>query len=97
MRILNQFTEQFTVNELAEKVRAAGDRLGLKVEIQSIDNPRNEAEEHYYNAAHSGLLELGLKPHYLNDEVMADMLETVLRHKDAIDPAKVLPRVRWKK
>jgi len=97
LRVLNQFTEQFTVNDLAEKVRVAGDRLGLNVKIQPIDNPRKEAEEHHYNAAHSGLLELGLKPHCLTDEVMADMLETVLRHKDAIDPAKVLPRVRWEK
>lgn len=97
LRVLNQFTEQFTVNDLAEKVRIASNRLGLNVKIQPIDNPRKEAEEHYYNAAHSGLLELGLKPHYLTDEVMADMLETVLRHKDAIDPAKVLPRVRWEK
>jgi UDP-sulfoquinovose synthase len=96
LRVLNQFTEQFAVNDLADRVKKSGDRLGLNVKIKSIANPRKEAEEHYYNAAHSGLLELGLKPHYLTEEVMTDMLETVLRHKDAIDPAKVLPRVRWK-
>ncbi len=95
LRILNQFTEQFTVNELAEKIQNVSSRMGLKVEIQSIDNPRKEAEEHYYNAKHHGLLELGLKPHYMTDDVVAEMLEEVLRYKDAIDRRKILPRVRW--
>jgi UDP-sulfoquinovose synthase len=95
LRILNQFTEQFSVNELAERVRRVGADLGFGVRIASIDNPRKEAEEHYYKPAHSGLLDLGLKPHFLTDAVLADMLETVRRHRDAIDPAKVMPRVRW--
>jgi UDP-sulfoquinovose synthase len=97
LRILNQFTEQFSVNQLAEKVQRVGNSMGLKVNIQAVDNPRREAEEHYYKAAHSGLLELGLEPHYLTDDVMASLLEVVLPHKDAIDPSKVHPRVRWKK
>lgn len=96
LRVLNQFTERFSVNELAERVRLAGDKLGLSVKIQSIENPRAEAEDHYYNPAHTGFLEIGLKPHYLTEDVMVDMLETVLCRKDAIDPRKILPRVRWK-
>jgi UDP-sulfoquinovose synthase len=96
LRVLNQFTEVFSVNQLAERVQRVGQSLGLQVAVQSIDNPRKEAEEHYYNPAHSGLLELGLTPHFLTDEVMAGMLEAVLPYKDDIDPAKVLPRVRWK-
>jgi UDP-sulfoquinovose synthase len=96
LRILNQFTEQFTVNEIAQKVQHVGNRMGLNVEIQSIENPRKEAEEHYYNAKHHGLLELGLKPHYMTDDVVAKMLEEVLKYKDSIDRGKILPRVRWK-
>ncbi|WP_340117716.1 NAD-dependent epimerase/dehydratase family protein [Pelagibius sp. 7325] len=96
LRVLNQFTEQFSVNDLAATVQRVGNGMGLKVEIQTVDNPRKEAEEHYYNPAHSGLIELGLKPHYMTDPVVADMLETVLHHKDAIEPRRVLPRVRWK-
>lgn len=95
LRILNQFTEPFSVNQLAERVKTVGDRMGLKVQVQPVENPRKEAEDHYYNPAHSGLLELGLKPHYLTDEVMASMLEQVLRHREAIDRRKILPRVRW--
>jgi UDP-sulfoquinovose synthase len=96
LRILNQFVEQFSVNELAENVRRAGNTMGLNVEVASIDNPRKEAEEHYYNAAHHGLMELGLKPHLMTDDVLAEMLEKVIRYKDQIDTRRIMPRVRWK-
>lgn len=96
LRVLNQFTEQFTVLELANRVQVAGKNLGLKVKIRSIDNPRLEAENHYYNASRSGLMDLGLHPHYLTDEVLTDMLETVGKHKDRIDAGKMMPRVRWR-
>ena len=95
MRILNQFTEQFSVNELAERVSRVGNSMGLNVQVKSIDNPRKELEEHYYNAAHSGLLELGLKPHYMTDDVLAEMLEQVIRCKSNIDERKIMPRVKW--
>ena len=77
-------------------MQRVGKSLGLDVEVKSIANPRKEAEDHYYNAKHSGLLELGLKPHYMTDEVLAAMLEQVMRYKDRIDTRKILPRVRWK-
>lgn len=95
LRVLNQFTEQFTVNELAEKVKRAGTQLGLNVKVQSIANPRKEAENHYYNAVHSGLIGLGLKPHFMSDDVLVPMLKRVLYYKDRIDVDKMPPRVRW--
>lgn len=97
LRVLNQFTEQFSVNQIAEKVKSVGDKMGLNVDIQTVDNPRKELEDHYYNPAHSGLLDLGLQSNYLTDDVMADLLETVIEYKNQIEPHKVLPRVRWKK
>jgi len=96
LRILNQFTEQFSVNELAEKVERVGNANGLNVEVKNIDNPRKEREEHYYNPAHSGLTELGLEPNHLTDDVVADMLDTVKRYSNRIDTRKVMPRVSWK-
>ena len=95
LRILNQFTETFSVNELAERIQRVGNTMDLGVTVKSIENPRKEREEHYYNPAHSGLMEMGLEPNYLTDEVVASMLETVIRHKDSIDSAKIMPRVRW--
>lgn len=97
LRILNQFTETFSVNELAQRIQHVGNQMGLGVQVKSIDNPRKEKEEHYYNPAHSGLLELGLQPNYMTDEVIAGMLEKVLQYKDRIDTNRIMPRVRWKK
>lgn len=95
LRIMNQFTELFSVRDIAEKVASAGRRLGLKVGIRSIANPRKEKEAHYYNAHPSSLLCLGLKPHPMTEDVLKDMLTRIIPHKDAIETRKILPRVRW--
>ncbi|MFC1489386.1 NAD-dependent dehydratase, partial [Thermodesulfobacteriota bacterium] len=95
LRILNQFVETFSVNDLAERVREVANRLGQKVTIQSVENPRKEAEDHYYNPVHTGLLDLGLKPHYLTDDVLAQMIETVLPYKDKINKEIIFRGVKW--
>lgn len=95
LRIFNQLTETFTVNELAERVKKVGDQMGLNVEIKSIDNPRKEKEEHYYNPTHSGLTELGLKPHYMTDEVLGAIMERVVENRHNIVAERIMPRVRW--
>ncbi|MGH7616129.1 MAG: NAD-dependent epimerase/dehydratase family protein [Gemmatimonadaceae bacterium] len=95
MRIFNQFTERFSVRELAKRVVDVGRRMGLDASTASIANPRKEREEHYYNPAHAALLDLGLRPHYLTDDVLADLLARVQCHRDAIDPRRIMPRVRW--
>jgi UDP-sulfoquinovose synthase len=94
-RVLNQFVETFSVNQLAEKVAVVGNQMGLNVKIQPIENPRREKEEHYYNPKNSGLLELGLKPHSLTDEVLQGILGYVLRHKHLIREGQIMPRVKW--
>ncbi len=95
LRILNQFTETFTVNELAERVQQVGNNLGLNVEIRSVENPRKEAEEHYYNPAHTGLLELGLEPNYLADEVLEQMLKMVERYRGRINEKAIFRNIKW--
>ncbi|MBF0284299.1 MAG: NAD-dependent epimerase/dehydratase family protein [Magnetococcales bacterium] len=96
LRIFNQFTETFTVNELAERVQQAGRSLGLSVEVQNVANPRVEKEEHYYNPMHRGLLELGLQPHLLTHDTLRGMLEQTLRFQDNIRRDAILPRTQWK-
>ena len=76
-------------------MKNAGDQLGLNVEVKSIENPRKEKEEHYYNAAHSGLLDLGLKPNLMTDEVLGELLEHIVEKKDRIAERRILPRVSW--
>ena len=95
LRIFNQFTETFSVNELAEKVKAAGAGLGLDVEIQNVDNPRIELEEHYYNPSHTGLIDLGLKPNYLTEQVLVQMMEFAIKHQKSITPENIYRKVKW--
>ena len=94
-RVFNQFTEQFSVNELAEIVRRVGEGMGINVSVESVPGPRIEAEEHYYNAAHTKLVELGLRAHPLTDDVVSHMLETVARYKDRILVGPIAPKTRW--
>jgi len=95
LRILNQFVELFSVNKLAEMVQRVGNKMGLRVQIGSVENPRKEAEEHYYNPVHQGLLELGLQPHYLTDDVLAEMLKVVGRFGANIQEHKIFRGVKW--
>ncbi len=96
LRVLNQFTEQFSVNQLAAKLREAAAALDIEVTVQTLENPRREAEDHYYNAKHSALLDLGLKPHFMTREVLQSMLKVVMKYRSAIDKDKILPRVKWR-
>ena len=95
LRIFNQFTETFSVNQLAEKVCKVGSDLGLKVQINNIENPRKELEEHYYNPAHSGLTALGLDSELLSDEVLGRLMKLILKHKDSIDEGIFFRGVKW--
>ena len=95
-RVLNQFTEQFTVLELARMVQAAGRNLGLHVEIEHLPDPRVEAEEHYYNARHSKLVELGLRPHPLSESLLDSLLNIAIRYQNRVDRSLFLPTVNWR-
>jgi UDP-sulfoquinovose synthase len=96
-RVFNQFTEQFSVLEIAQLVKAAGNKLGLDVEIDRIPDPRVESEQHYYNAKHSRLLDLGLKPHFLSDSLLDSLMNIAIRYRDRIDVSMFLPQVDWRK
>ena len=95
-RVFNQFTEQFAVVQLAEKVREAGEAHGLTVRIEHLENPRVELEEHYYNATHTKLLDLGLEPHLLSETLIESMFSTIERHRDRVIPDHIMPSTRWR-
>ena len=94
-RVFNQFTEQFSVLELAELVKGAGEHLGYSVEIQHCDNPRVEKEEHYYNAIHTKLLDLGLEPTLLGEELVGSIIGVIERYKGNVIEGSIDPRTRW--
>jgi UDP-sulfoquinovose synthase len=95
-RVFNQFTEQFSVVELAELVRHAGSEIGLDVRIEHLANPRVELEEHYYNAKHTKLTELGLRPHLLSETLIGSIFDVIERYKDRVIPDHILPATRWR-
>ncbi|MBD2462922.1 NAD-dependent epimerase/dehydratase family protein [Oscillatoria sp. FACHB-1407] len=95
-RVFNQFTEMFSVSDLADMVKKAGTSLGLKVDINHLENPRVEKEEHYFNAKNTNLLSLGLQPHYLSDSLLDSLLNFSLKYKHRVDEKEILPRVKWK-
>ena len=96
-RVFNQFTEQFSVNQLAEIVGREGAKLGLDVKVQSVPNPRVELEEHYYNAKHSKLQELGLEPHLLGENIVDSLLTFAVKYKDRVNMELIKPAVDWRK
>jgi UDP-sulfoquinovose synthase len=95
-RVLNQFTEQFSVLDLALAVRDAGKTLGLDVDIQHFPDPRVESEEHYYNAKHSKLIDLGLTPHYLSESLLDSLINIAVEYRDRVDLSLMLPQVDWR-
>ena len=92
-RVFNQFTESFSVAEMAEMVRA---EFNGDATIDHLPMPRVEKEEHYYRAAHTKLLDLGLNPHLLTRSVIQSILAVAEAHKDRVDPGAILPTVEWR-
>jgi UDP-sulfoquinovose synthase len=94
-RVFNQFTELFSVGDLATMVKKAGNAMGLNVEINNIDNPRVEKEEHYFNAKNTKLLDLGLQPHYLSDSLLDSLLNFAVKYQNRVDNKQIMPKVSW--
>jgi UDP-sulfoquinovose synthase len=97
-RVFNQFTEQFSVKALAEKVRDARAAHGLDTRIVHLANPRVEREEHYYNAKHQKLLDLGLRPHLLGDTLIESVIQMVQEQAGRVDAVELeQPNVDWRR
>lgn len=97
LRIYNQMTEQFSVLELAERVkRIAKERFDIDAEIKHFEDPRVEKEEHYFYAKTTKLKDLGLVPHLLTDDVIVKIFELCLKNKDRLKIENVMNSPSWK-
>ena len=96
-RVYNQFTEQFSVLELAHLVQTPPRALRAQGRDRSPAGPRVEKEEHYYNARHSKLVDLGLRPHLLSESLLDSLLNIATRYRERVDQTLFLPRVNWRK
>ncbi len=97
MRVFNQWVERFSVMDLAKHVKKAAREAGIDVTIAHYRNPRVEAEEHYYNPDHTGLFDLGLKPHYLSDSLVESVIRRVVQYRDRIMEDSIVPRIYWER
>ena len=95
LEIYNQFTEQFSVNELADKVKKALKNIDIDVKIKKIKNPRIESEKHYYNAKNKKMKKLGLKPALLTDEIIIEIAMFIKKYIKNIDKKIILPKSAW--
>jgi len=97
-RVVNQFDEQYSVLELAEKVQKIGNKKGLNIEIKSKENPRMESEKHYYKADHDTLKKLGFKRAREIDDELNVMLDDLIPNKKRIEQKKdvIVKGIKWK-
>jgi UDP-sulfoquinovose synthase len=94
-RVFNQFTERFSLVDLAMLVQRAGREYGLDVRMDHIENPRVEAERHYYNPKHTKLLDLGLKAHNLSETLIESMFGVIERYRGRVIPDVIMPKTTW--
>jgi len=96
-RVFNQFQDVYDVTELAFKVQRVADRLGCRVAVHNLENPRQEMEEHYYRPDHQKLLDLGYVPTRDLEGELAVMLADLLKCRRRIEAKKALliPSIQW--
>jgi len=98
-RVINQFDECYTCNELGEKVKkVANEKFGLNATIQHIENPRVEAEVHYYNPHHEKLYKMGWRPTRTLEEELVTMFEDLIPLKERMlkFKDKIIPKIKWR-
>jgi UDP-sulfoquinovose synthase len=96
-RVFNQLENVYDVSELASIVKRAARPLGLECEIRPMENPRREAEEHYYNPDHEKLVSLGYRPQHDMDTELGIVLGDLIPHRERIEARKeaLFPDIRW--
>jgi UDP-sulfoquinovose synthase len=96
-RVFNQFEEVYDLTQLALKVQRAAAGLGMEVEVRSVDNPRTEPEDHFYEPDHHNLLNLGYRPTNDVEAEITVMLEDLQKHSDRVERHRdvFMPDVRW--
>jgi UDP-sulfoquinovose synthase len=77
-------------------VQAGAQKLGFHVEVNHLPNPRVESEQHYYNAKHAKLIDLGLMPHLLSDSLLDSLMNIAVEYRNRINPCALLPKVNWR-
>jgi UDP-sulfoquinovose synthase len=96
-RVFNQFEEIYSIQSLAITVQSVASELGLTVNIQHFDNPRKEADKHYYKPDRQHLVQLGYKPSGNMYSEIKLMLGDLMRYEARILEKRhmLIPDIRW--
>ena len=96
-RVFNQFEEVYDLTELAQKVQKIAGEMDIPAEIRNLENPRFEAEAHYYNPDHQHLLDLGYQPTTDMEGELRILLADLNRNKGRIaaHAHSLTPDIRW--
>jgi UDP-sulfoquinovose synthase len=91
VRVMNQMTETHRLIDLAKLVsRLTG------VEIDHVENPRNEAPENDLFVENGQLISLGLSPITLEDGLLEEVTAIAQRYVDRVDADKIPARSKWR-
>ena len=98
--VVNQVTDVFSVLQIAQMVAVIGREFGLDVEVQRIENPRVESEEHPYEVIHEKLQE---RFGFASESGFADevrhlfrvMLQPENRDRILAQQGALFPKTRW--
>jgi UDP-sulfoquinovose synthase len=93
-RVFNQITEFMSLQQIADTIVAASPDA---VQVEHVDNPRVELENHHYNVVHTGLVGLGLEPHLLSDTLIESLFEITKRYAHRVRAEAMLPTIEWRK
>lgn len=94
-KVRNQFTEVFSIKELALLVQKASNEIGIKTKIEYLKNPRHELAKHYYNPKNNSFLKIGLKPILLNKTFIITVIKKIIEFKKRVDHSIIDPKVKW--
>jgi UDP-sulfoquinovose synthase len=90
VRIFNQMTEVHRLEDLANIVsRLTGAR------IEHVENPRKEAFNNELAVENRNLLDLGLDPITLEQELLTEVMEIAVRYRDRADIEKIPCTSLW--
>lgn len=97
-RVINQFDECYTCNDLADLIVDVALNFDLKAEVKHIPNPRIEAEVHYYNPQHEKLYKMGWRPTRTLGDELVTMFEDLIPHKEIMlkYKDKIVPHIKWR-
>ena len=94
-KVRNQFTEVFSIKDLAELVKNAAETIGIKTKIQYLKNPRIEMKKHYYNPSNKSFRKIGLKPIKLNINYLSQEIMRIKEASKNVDKKIIYPTIKW--